>query len=178
MDLFTATQYMSTNITCRDGDLHIDEHHSVEDVAITLGQVLHKTLGTKAGLNRMWCATAQRNQETVEVVLDLSNRPMLCCHNLNLPMTAPEMVGDLPVELVPHFLESLIVQAHLTCHICRIQHDTNDTTAAPTTTDREASTRDLLYCIATALGTALRYCCMVDSRRAGATASSKGTLST
>lgn len=185
-DMFTATQYMSAQVICQDGDLHIDEHHTVEDVAITLGQVLHKTLGTKAGLNRMWCSssacasssstTAQQGDDSnnvckVEVVLDLSNRPMLCCHNLNLGQS--EMVGDLPVELIPHFLESFIVQARLTCHIvCEI----------PNTTDSggesSLSTRDLLYCIATALGTALRYCCMADSRRAGATASSKGTLST
>jgi imidazoleglycerol-phosphate dehydratase len=181
LDLFRATEYMSATIKCQDGDLHIDEHHSVEDVAITLGQVLHETLGTKAGLNRMWCATAERNGNCkVEVVLDLSNRPMLCCHDLAFMQEhaqagqehPEEMVGDLPIELIPHFLESFIVQAHLTCHIRQIHNYENSATATP------ASTQDLLYCIATALGTALRYCCMVDSRRAGATASSKGTLST
>ena len=62
------------DITC-DGDTHIDDHHSAEDVSITLGKCLCASLGSKAGLTRMGCAEGESNGTRVRVVLDLSNRP-------------------------------------------------------------------------------------------------------
>lgn len=73
---------MSLFVVC-EGDTWVDDHHTSEDVSIAVGKVLNTSLGTKAGLNRMWCATANVGDAVVEVTMDLSNRPCLT-HNLSL----------------------------------------------------------------------------------------------
>jgi len=155
---------MSLNLRCR-GDLWIDDHHTAEDVAIAVGQVLTQALGTKAGLNRMWCAAADDGEgdAEVEVTMDLSNRPCFT-HNLTLSDdTGKEMIGDLSFEMFEHILDSLVVNAKMTVHIVELR--------------RPRSHFATVKAVATSFGRALRYCAMVDSRRCGATASSKGTLS-
>ncbi|GAX16368.1 imidazoleglycerol-phosphate dehydratase [Fistulifera solaris] len=144
------------------GDLWIDEHHTAEDVAIAVGQCFDQALGSKAGLNRMWsCSTSD---DLLQVIMDLSNRPCLV-HNLHWETEFVDPAGDLSCEMMEHVLESWVVNARWTVHI--VQNN-------PTSSRRRAVTVDDL---AMALGTAVRYCCSVDVRRAGATASSKGTLS-
>jgi imidazoleglycerol-phosphate dehydratase len=159
---------MSLTVHCA-GDLWVDEHHTAEDVAIAVGQILTQALGTKAGLNRMWCAqqpVKNSSSESIEVTMDLSNRPCLV-HNLALDEDGQEMMGDLSVEMFDHVLESLVSNARMTVHIVRT---TEEGAANSTLHDRAMAT-------AVAFGRALKHCAMVDSRRAGQTASSKGTLS-
>ncbi len=140
------------------GDLWIDEHHTAEDVAIAVGQCFDQALGSKAGLNRMWsCST---NSGDLQVIMDLSNRPCFV-HNLHWETEFVDPSGDLSCEMMEHVLESWVVNARWTVHIVQ-----NNPSPAVTVDD-----------LALALGTAVRYCCSVDVRRAGATASSKGTLS-
>jgi imidazoleglycerol-phosphate dehydratase len=150
----------SLELSCH-GDLYIDEHHTAEDVSIAFGQCLVEALGTKAGLNRMWCSTKEHGSARVQVVMDLSNRPCLT-HNLSLARDDEEMVGDLSLEMFDHALDSLVANARMTVHIVELASGSLD---------------DLVVATAMAFGDALKYCSMVDLRRCGATASSKGTLS-
>ncbi len=80
--VFSSASGLSVTAECH-GDLFIDDHHSTEDVCIALGQCLHEALGSKAGCNRMGCATAAEGSARVQVVMDLSNRPYFE-HNLGL----------------------------------------------------------------------------------------------
>lgn len=150
----------SLTVECK-GDLWIDEHHTSEDVAIAVGQVLNEAFGTKAGLNRMWCASAEKGDSKVEVTMDVSNRPCLT-HNLTLD-NGEEKVGDLSMEMLEHVLNSLVENAHMTVHIVQLQPNPN--------------VQETVDAVAIAFGQALKYCSMIDCRRSGATASSKGTLS-
>ncbi|EJK62950.1 hypothetical protein THAOC_16423 [Thalassiosira oceanica] len=146
------------------GDLYVDDHHTSEDVSIALGQVLNTAFGTKAGLNRMWCAVESFGDAEVEVTMDLSNRPCLT-HNLSLSSNknGEEYAGDLSIEMLDHVLESLVMNSRSTVHIVERKAGKNVFESAMAT--------------AKAYGKALRLCSSVDPRRAGKTASSKGTLS-
>ena len=156
---------MSAKIQCT-GDLWIDDHHTSEDVSIAIGQVIAQALGTKAGLNRMWSASSS----TVSVIVDLSNRPMLTAHGLHEVLVASglEVCDGLALEMWEHVLDSLVVQAKMTCHIV-VTPNTSET--------GEELLRKTMQSLARAFGEALMYCAAVDQRRAGSTASSKGTLS-
>ena len=142
------------------GDLWIDDHHTTEDVAITVGQVLNEALGSKAGCNRMGRATARVGDARVEVIADLSNRPYLC----NGLVFREETIGDLSTEMVDHLFMSVATNAQMTAHIVRADDGGGD----------EA---DVAEAAARAFGKCLKQCVAVDPRRAGAVASSKGTLS-
>lgn len=152
---------MSIKVQCT-GDLYVDDHHTSEDVSIALGQALDEALGTRAGLNRMWCATGIYGDAEIEVTMDLSNRPDIH-HNLSLSNTEEEYAGDLSVEMLVHTLESLATNSKSTVHIV----------------ERRAgrSALETYYATAMAYGRAFRMCSAIDPRRAGKTASSKGTLS-
>jgi imidazoleglycerol-phosphate dehydratase/histidinol-phosphatase len=89
------------NLTCK-GDLHIDEHHTVEDCALALGSALRQALGDKRGIGRYGFLLAMDEAEA-QVALDISGRPYFVWEgHFNR-----ERVGDLPTELVPHFFRSL-----------------------------------------------------------------------
>ena len=151
---------MSLKMDCQ-GDLWIDDHHTSEDVSIALGQVLTQAFGTKAGLNRMWCAEGREGDAVVEVVMDLSNRPDL---NHDLSLGEEEYVdGSLTSEMLAHVLESLVVNARMTVHIVQLR--------------KGKTVLETAVATFIAFGRALRLCAAVDPRRAGKTASSKGTLS-
>ena len=168
---------MTLKIRCK-GDLWVDDHHTAEDVSIAIGQCLTQALGNKAGLNRMWLSNATSKDATVEVTMDLSNRPYFE-HNLHEILGRNEYVdfdgeiGDssvdnaalLSCEMLEHCLDSLVMNSRMTVHIVG--------------KEVEETTRVADVCLATAMafGRALRVCSMVDQRRAGTTASSKGTLS-
>jgi imidazoleglycerol-phosphate dehydratase len=139
-------------------------------VSIAVGQCLTQALGTKAGLNRMWVAEAGDDMTKVEVTMDLSNRPCLH-HNLHDTLGLQEYVDKdakscscpLSCEMLEHVLDSLVINGRMTVHIVEQQAG--------------ASVHDTVMCTAKAFGKALRVCSMVDQRRAGQIASSKGTLS-
>ncbi|CAJ1953294.1 unnamed protein product [Cylindrotheca closterium] len=160
---------MTLKVKCR-GDLWVDDHHTAEDVSIAIGQCLTQALGSKAGLNRMWLSEAQNETAKVEVTMDLSNRPCFR-HNLHKSLGLQEYVDTdaassscpLSCEMMEHVLDSLVMNGRMTVHVVVKQPG--------------ATLQDTVMCAASAFGKALRVCAMVDQRRAGQTASSKGTLS-
>ena len=170
---------ISLNVNCK-GDLYIDEHHTAEDVAISIGQVLNEALGDKAGLNRMWSshAATECGTYTVQVVMDLSNRPCLI-HNLSPVLEHIEMIGDLSCEMFEHVLESIVVNARMTVHIVVETTTTlkDDKIVHINDNNKQEIIGNVFMAVARAFGQALYYCSMIDGRRAGTTASSKGTLS-
>jgi imidazoleglycerol-phosphate dehydratase len=95
------------------GDLHIDAHHTVEDVGITLGQAVKQALGDKAGLTRYGVAYVPLDEALSRVVVDLSGRPGLEYH---VPFTRP-MIGAFDVDLTHEFFQGFVNHALVTLHI-------------------------------------------------------------
>jgi len=94
------------------GDLHIDEHHTVEDVALALGEALRKALGDKRGIQR-YGFLLPMDEADVEVSIDLGGRPFLVFEGA-FPR---DRVGELPTELVPHFFRSLAETLGAAIHV-------------------------------------------------------------
>ena len=95
------------------GDLHIDAHHTVEDIGITLGQAVREALGDKAGLTRFGHAYAPLDEALSRVVIDLSGRPGLEFH---VPFTRA-MIGAFDVDLTHEFFQGFVNHAQVTLHI-------------------------------------------------------------
>ncbi|KAL9262779.1 Imidazoleglycerol-phosphate dehydratase, chloroplastic-like protein [Drosera capensis] len=95
------------------GDIHIDDHHTNEDVALALGTALLQALGDRKGINRFGDFTAPLDEALVHVSLDLSGRPHLSC-DLSIPT---ERVGTYDTQLVEHFFQSLVNTSGMTLHI-------------------------------------------------------------
>jgi imidazoleglycerol-phosphate dehydratase len=101
------------------GDLHIDAHHTVEDVGITLGQALAQALGDKKGVRRYGHAYIPLDEALTRVVVDLSGRPGLV---FALPFSRPT-IGDFDVDLVREFFQGLVNHAAITIHVDGIRGD-------------------------------------------------------
>lgn len=99
-------------LTCA-GDLDVDDHHTVEDVGLALGQAVDEALGDRKGVRRFGSAHAPLDEALARVVVDLSGRPFFA-GDLCL---ARERVGDLSCEMVPHFFHSFAQTARLTLHV-------------------------------------------------------------
>ncbi|MGM0545312.1 MAG: imidazoleglycerol-phosphate dehydratase HisB [Bacteroidota bacterium] len=99
------------DLSC-DGDLEVDEHHTIEDVAITLGETINKALGKKVGIQR-YAFALPMDETLATVALDFSGRPYLQFDG----SFAREMVGDFPTEMVEHFFYSLAINLKATLHI-------------------------------------------------------------
>jgi imidazoleglycerol-phosphate dehydratase len=138
------------------GDLEVDEHHTVEDVALVLGQAFAEALGDRAGIRRFGDASVPMDESIATAVLDVGGRPYAV---VDLPFQG-ERVGGLPLQLVEHAVESLAQTSGATVHLRAIGR--NDHHLA------EAAFK--------ALGRALREACEIDPRREGAVASTKGSL--
>lgn len=139
------------------GDLHIDPHHTVEDVALTLGMAFQQALGDRKGIVRMASFTVPMDESLAMVALDFSGRPFCVFDAL---WNAPE-VGGIPVTLMEHFFQSFAQTARCTLH-ARVLYGRDDHHRA-----------EALF---KALGRALAQAAQVDARRQGKVPSSKGVL--
>lgn len=95
------------------GDTHIDDHHTVEDVGITMGQAFARALGDKKGINRFGHAYVPLDEALSRVVVDLSGRPMLVFH---CAFTA-EKIGRFDTQLVREFFQGFVNHAAVTLHV-------------------------------------------------------------
>lgn len=95
------------------GDLHVDAHHTVEDVGIVLGQALARALGDKAGITRFGTAFVPMDESLARVVLDISARPYLV-YDAVMPQ---ERIGDYDSCLTEEFLRALVIHGGLTLHV-------------------------------------------------------------
>ena len=138
------------------GDLEIDAHHTVEDIAIVLGQAIDQALGDRRGIVRMGHAIVPMDEALALAAVDLSGRGYAV---VNAGFATP-MIGALPASLVGHFLETLAVQARMNLH-ARALYGRDDHHKA------EA--------VFKALGRAFAMAVVIDPRRTGV-ASSKGVL--
>lgn len=93
--------------------MHIDDHHTAEDVSITLGMAFHKALGQVRGIRRFGSAFAPLDEALSRAVVDISNRPYAVI-DLGLKR---EKIGDLSCEMIPHVLESFAQGAAITLHV-------------------------------------------------------------
>ena len=112
LDLFTRHGLFDLEVTCK-GDLHIDGHHSVEDIGITLGQAFAEAVGDKAGIVRFGAAYVPMDETLVRTVVDLSGRAFTVYRVANVR----ERIGELDVELVQHFWRSFAGEARCNLHI-------------------------------------------------------------
>ena len=103
------------------GDLHVDFHHTVEDVGLVLGDCLEQALGDRAGVNRFGLAYVPLDEALSRVVVDLSGRPYL---DWRVRFTA-ERVGDLPTELFQDFFRALSDRSKVTLHVETLHGDNN-----------------------------------------------------
>ena len=119
LDLFARHGGLDLEVTCK-GDLHVDEHHSVEDVGITLGQAVSQALGDKHYIVRYGFACVPMDEALARAVIDLSGRFTL---HFDAAFSR-NRVGSLPTELVRHFWHSFAEHASCTLHIS-VLHGTN-----------------------------------------------------
>jgi imidazoleglycerol-phosphate dehydratase len=138
------------------GDLEIDAHHTVEDVAIVFGQALDRALGDRRGIQRMGHAYVPMDEALAFVAVDLSGRPYSV---ITAAWHTPQL-GQMPTSLVDHFLESVAVHGRLNLH-ARVVYGRDDHHQA-----------EALF---KALGRALRAAVALDPRR-DSVPSTKGTL--
>lgn len=140
-----------------EGDQHIDDHHTVEDIGITLGQALAQALGDKRGIRRYGHAYVPLDEALSRVVVDLSGRPGL---TFEVPFTR-DRIGAFEVELFREFFQGLVNHAGLTLHIDNL---------------RGANAHHQAETLFKAFGRALRMAVEPDPRMAGVTPSTKGAL--
>ena len=140
-----------------DGDLHIDGHHTVEDVGITLGQAIHKAVGDKKGIRRYGHAYVPLDEALSRVVIDLSGRPGLV---MNVPFTSG-MIGTFDSQLMHEFFQGFVNHAFVTLHIDNLKGSN---------AHHQAET--VFKAFARALRSALEF----DPRALGSIPSTKGSL--
>jgi imidazoleglycerol-phosphate dehydratase len=96
-----------------DGDLHVDGHHTVEDIGLSLGQALREALGDKRGIRRYGSFLLPMDEALAQVALDLSGRPYFA-HDLTL---SGVRIGEFDADLTPHFFRSLSAESGMTLHV-------------------------------------------------------------
>lgn len=139
------------------GDLEIDDHHTNEDVGITLGQALHKALGDRKGIVRFGNFLAPLDEALVQVALDFSGRPHLS-YGLQIPT---QRVGTYDTQLVREFFVAIVNHSQMTLHIRQLDG---------------INSHHIIEATFKAFARAMRMAVEVDLRRAGAIPSSKGVL--
>jgi imidazoleglycerol-phosphate dehydratase len=139
------------------GDLHIDGHHTVEDVGITLGQAFARAVGDKAGVRRYGHAYVPLDEALSRVVVDLSGRPELVW---NVRFTRA-MIGEFDVDLAHEFFQGFVNHALVTLHVDNLRGD---------------NAHHQCETVFKAFARALRMAVELDPRAAGTIPSTKGTL--
>ncbi len=139
------------------GDLHIDGHHTVEDVGITVGQAMAKAVGDKRGLRRYGHAYVPLDEALSRVVVDFSGRPSLEMH---VPFKSG-MIGALDTQLVYEFFQGFVNHAGVTLHIDNLRGD---------------NAHHQCETVFKAFARALRMALEIDPRAAGVIPSTKGSL--
>jgi imidazoleglycerol-phosphate dehydratase len=140
-----------------DGDLHIDAHHTVEDVGITLGQAFAKAVGDKKGIRRYGHAYVPLDEALSRVVVDLSGRPGL---EFGIKFTRAR-IGEFDVDLVHEFFHGFVNHAQVTLHVDNLRGEN---------AHHQAETAFKAF------GRALRMAVELDSRMQGQLPSTKGSL--
>ncbi len=139
------------------GDLHIDAHHTVEDIGITLGQAFAKAIGDKKGIRRYGHSYVPLDEALSRVVIDISGRPEM---EFDVKFTRA-MVGEFDVDLIHEFFQGFVNHAMITLHIDNLRghnaHHQSET-------------------VFKAFGRALRMAAELDPRMAGVMPSTKGSL--
>jgi imidazoleglycerol-phosphate dehydratase len=139
------------------GDLHIDGHHTVEDVGITLGQAVARAAGDKKGIRRYGHAYVPLDEALSRVVIDFSGRP---CLEWNVPFTRA-MIGEFDVDLAHEFFQGFVNHALVTLHVDNLRGD---------------NAHHQCETVFKAFARALRMAVEPDPRAAGVVPSTKGTL--
>ncbi len=155
LELFARHSMMDLSVTC-SGDLHVDSHHTTEDVGICLGQALDKALGDRSGIRRYGHAILPMDETLVTCAVDLGGRPFWVW---NAPMPAAK-VGDFDTELVADFWHAFSVQGRLNLHVL-LHHGRN--------------THHIAEAIFKGIARALRDACEHDPR-GGGVPSTKGVI--
>ena len=140
-----------------NGDRHIDDHHTVEDIGITLGQAFARALGDKKGIARYGHAYVPLDEALSRVVIDFSGRPGLEYH-VDYPRG---MIGRFDVDLILEFFQGFVNHAGATLHIDNL---------------RGRNAHHIAETVFKAFGRAVRMAAAPDPRMAGMTPSTKGTL--
>lgn len=155
LDLFAKHGQFDLKVEAR-GDVDIDDHHTVEDIGICLGQVLHKALGDKSGIKRYASVFVPMDEALAQVIVDISNRP-----HFELRADFPAAtVGSFTTELVHEFLWKFALEARITLHVI-VHYGRN--------------THHMVEAVFKALGRALDEATSIDPRVKGVP-STKGVL--
>jgi imidazoleglycerol-phosphate dehydratase len=156
--LTALSKHSGIDLTVRaDGDLHIDAHHTVEDIGITFGQAVAKAIGDKAGVRRFGHAYVPLDEALSRVVLDFSGRPGLEYH---VKFTRA-LIGEFDVDLMHEFFQGFVNHAQVTLHIDNLRGD---------------NAHHQCETMFKAFARALRMAAEPDPRAAGTVPSTKGTL--
>ena len=139
------------------GDLHIDAHHTVEDIGITLGQAVAQAIGDKKGIRRYGHAFVPLDEALSRVVIDFSGRPELVWH---VPFTRA-MIGGFDVDLAHEFFQGFVNHAQVTLHVDNLRGD---------------NAHHQCETVFKAFGRAFRMAAERDSRMGGTIPSTKGSL--
>ena len=156
LDLLSRHSLIDLEVVA-EGDLHVDQHHTVEDVGIVLGQAIEKALGDKRGIHRYGSATVPMDESLATVTVDLSGRPAFV---FNVAFTSAT-IGNFPVELVEEFFKALSASARMNLHV-NVAYGSNN--------------HHIAEAVFKAAARALRQAVEVDPRCGDGVPSTKGSL--
>ena len=156
LELFARHALIDLTVRC-DGDTHIDDHHSVEDIGIAMGQALLQALGDKKGITRYACVHLPMDETLTRVAVDVSGRPFLVFRT----QFAVAKIGTFDTELVREWFQAFAINAGLTLHVETLYGD---------------NAHHIAESCFKGLARSLREALAVDPREGGRVPSTKGTL--
>lgn len=156
LTLFAVHGSFDLDVTCK-GDTHVDDHHTVEDIGIALGQAFAQAIGDKAGIARYGDKILPMDESLILSAVDISGRGMLC-FDMEIPA---QKVGSFDTELVKEFFIALTRQANITLHIMKLAGE---------------NSHHIIECAFKSVARSLAAAVTIDERRAGKIPSSKGVL--